>query len=63
LTFTIPASEMDARWDLQYYFEVLHLQGSGWFLPEPVKATPYFVVSVHVPVAETAPAAAAPQAP
>jgi len=48
--FTIPGEEIDARWDLQYYFEVLNHEGTGWFLPDPSKATPYYVVSVQVEV-------------
>jgi hypothetical protein len=48
--FTIPGEEIDARWDLQYYFEVLNREGTGWFLPDPAKATPYYVVSVQVEV-------------
>jgi hypothetical protein len=48
--FTIPGEEIDARWDLQYYFEVLNHEGTGWFLPDPAKATPYYVVSVQVEV-------------
>ncbi len=46
--FTIPAAEVDARWDLQYYFEILNTEGTGWFLPDPRVATPYHVVSVDV---------------
>ncbi|MBI4889737.1 MAG: hypothetical protein HY821_03865 [Acidobacteria bacterium] len=57
--FTIPAAEVDARWDLQYYFEVLNTEGTGWFLPDPREATPYHVVSVDVDV--TPPPAEPPQ--
>ena len=35
MTFTIPASELTGAWDMQYYFEVLHYEGSGWFEPDP----------------------------
>lgn len=48
--FTIPGGEVDARWDLQYYFEVLNAQGTGWFVPDPYTATPYHVVPVLVDV-------------
>ena len=49
--FTIPGAEVDARWDLQYYFEVLNSQGTGWFVPDPQMATPYHVVAVTVDTA------------
>jgi len=29
-----------------YYFEVINLANSGWFRPNPLKETPYFVVNV-----------------
>jgi hypothetical protein len=44
-TFTIPAADIDARWDLQYYFEVLNTAKSGWFCPDPAKTAPYYVVT------------------
>lgn len=44
--FTIAAEDVSARWDLQYYFEVLTEGGSGWFQPDPAAATPYYVVRV-----------------
>jgi hypothetical protein len=43
-TFTIPAEDVDARWDLMYYFEVLNRQNTGWFQPDPASATPYYIV-------------------
>ncbi|HEY3440938.1 MAG TPA: hypothetical protein VGK29_09310 [Paludibaculum sp.] len=46
--FTIPGEEIDARWDLQYYFEVLNTEGTGWFWPDPRRGTPYHVVTVEV---------------
>jgi len=55
--FTIPGAEIDARWDLQYYFEVLNSEGTGWFVPDPLVATPYHVVDVRIVVE------ASPQAP
>jgi hypothetical protein len=48
-TFTIPAEDVSARWDLLYYFEVLNKQGGGWFVPDPLVATPYFVVKTEKP--------------
>jgi hypothetical protein len=41
--FTIPMTD---RWDLMYYFEVLNKENSGWFEPDPLAATPYYVVAV-----------------
>lgn len=32
--FIVPASEVTAARDIEYFFEVLHTLGSGWFLPE-----------------------------
>ena len=46
-TFTVPGEELDGRFDLQYYFELLAPDGSGWFYPDPAEATPYFVVEVR----------------
>jgi hypothetical protein len=45
-TFTIPAEDVSAKWDLMYYFEVLNAGGSGWFQPDPQVTTPYYVVKV-----------------
>jgi hypothetical protein len=45
--FTIPGEEISASWDLMYYFEVLAADGSGWFHPDPVTSTPYYVVTVN----------------
>jgi len=44
--FTIPASDISPRWDLMYYFEVINRANGGWFHPNPLKETPYFVVNV-----------------
>lgn len=44
VNFTIPASEISGVWDLQYYFEVLHREGSGWFEPDPRSAEPLPIV-------------------
>lgn len=46
MSFTIPATELTGAWDMQYYFEILHRQGSGWFEPEPRNATPMPVVRI-----------------
>ena len=46
-SFAIPADEISARWDLMYYFEVLNRERSGWFEPDPDRATPYYVVKVE----------------
>jgi hypothetical protein len=48
-SFTIPASDITGNWDLQYFFEILHADGSGWFEPDPLTATPYWVVHVIAP--------------
>jgi hypothetical protein len=45
-TFRIPAEDVSAKWDLMYYFEVLNDQKTGWFQPDPLVATPYYVVKV-----------------
>lgn len=37
--FTLPAAAIRASHDIEYYFEVLHTLGSGWFLPEMVTGT------------------------
>ena len=42
----IPASDVSARWDLMYYFEVLNDRNSGWFEPDPLRETPYYVIKV-----------------
>jgi hypothetical protein len=42
--FTIPGRDVAARWDLMYYFEVIHRAGGGWFEPDPHTTTPYHVV-------------------
>ena len=47
--FTIPADDEKEQWDLMYYFEVLNAAQSGWFEPDPKKATPYFVVNIAKP--------------
>ena len=49
LTFIIPGREITGNWDLQYFFELLNGDGSGWFAPDPLTATPYWVVHVIAP--------------
>jgi hypothetical protein len=49
VSVTIPASEITGNWDLQYFFEILHADGSGWFEPDPLTATPYWVVHIIAP--------------
>jgi len=49
VSFTIPASEITGNWDLQYFFEILRADGSGWFAPDPLTATPYWVVHIIAP--------------
>lgn len=44
---TIPGGDIQDRWDLMYYFEVLDKGGSGWFHPDPLRQTPYYVVTVR----------------
>jgi hypothetical protein len=46
VSFTIPAREISAHWDLMYYFEVLNENNGGWFQPDPLRETPYYVVKV-----------------
>jgi hypothetical protein len=42
--FTIPGEDISAEYDLMYYFEILNQAKSGWFEPDPARATPYYVV-------------------
>jgi hypothetical protein len=49
VSFTIPGSEITGNWDLQYFFEILQADGSGWFEPDPLTATPYWVVHIIAP--------------
>jgi hypothetical protein len=46
ISFTIPAEDISAQWDLMYYFEVLNDQKTGWFKPDPSVETPYYVIKV-----------------
>ena len=49
VAFIIPASDITGNWDMQYYFEILHADGSGWFDPDPLTATPCWVVHIIAP--------------
>lgn len=49
VSFTIPAKEITGNWDLQYFFEILQSDGGGWFEPDPLTATPYWIVHVIAP--------------
>jgi hypothetical protein len=49
VSFTIPAREITGNWDLQYFFEILNVDGGGWFAPDPLTATPYWVMHVIAP--------------
>lgn len=53
--FTIPASDISRRWDLLYYFEVVNKDNTGWFEPNPLVATPYYVVKTEEPPVIEAP--------
>ncbi|MGH9397344.1 MAG: hypothetical protein ACRD18_10910 [Terriglobia bacterium] len=44
LAFTIPGEDISPKWDLIYYFEILNKENGGWFEPDPMVRTPYFVV-------------------
>jgi hypothetical protein len=46
--FTIPAEDISLNWDLMYYFEILNKEGGGWFHPDPLTTTPYYVVKVQL---------------
>ena len=43
VSFTIPGADSD----LLYYFEILNRENTGWFEPDPVTTTPYFVVRIE----------------
>jgi len=45
--FSIPAADIQDRWDLMYYFEVVDDMQFGWFYPDPLVEKPYFVVTVN----------------
>ena len=43
----IPASFIDAKWDLMYFVEVMDAQGRGRMYPDLERETPYVVVRVQ----------------
>jgi len=45
--FTIPGADIQDHWDLMYYFEVIDDRNAGWFHPDPLRETPYYVVTVN----------------
>jgi hypothetical protein len=47
LTFTIPGEDISSKWDFIYYFEILNKVNGGWFEPDPLVRTPYFVLGTH----------------
>lgn len=44
---TIPAAELNPRWDFMYFFEVIDQQGNGKIYPDFEKETPYIVVRLE----------------
>lgn len=44
--FTIPGIDLQDRWDFMYYFEVIDERNDGWFHPDRLRETPYYVVTV-----------------
>ncbi|HWB86325.1 MAG TPA: hypothetical protein VG675_19440 [Bryobacteraceae bacterium] len=42
----IPGEQIPARWDFQYFFEVMDNQGNGKIYPDADKETPYVVVKL-----------------
>ena len=47
VTGRIPASFIDASWDLVYFVEVMDVKGRGRMYPDLEKETPYVVISVR----------------
>ena len=45
----IPGGEIDSRWDLMYYIEVLDRHGNGAIYPDLNVETPYVIVNLHAP--------------
>jgi hypothetical protein len=46
-TFVIPEGDVSSDYDLMYYFEVLNDANGGWFQPDPLTQTPYYVVKTR----------------
>ena len=46
-TARIPASFLDAKWDLMYFVEVVDRRGAGRMYPDMETETPYVVVAVQ----------------
>ena len=46
--FCYPRRDINDSYDLMYYFEVVNDTGGGWFEPDPLSRTPYFVVSTAI---------------
>jgi hypothetical protein len=44
---TIPGEDLPAKWDFQYFFEVMDTQGNGKIYPDLEKETPYVVVKLQ----------------
>jgi hypothetical protein len=42
--FVIPGNDIPSNYDLMYYFEVVNDGGTGWFQPNPLTETPYYVL-------------------
>lgn len=45
--FVVPGADIPVNYDLMYYFEVLNDDGGGWFQPDPLITTPYYVVKIE----------------
>ena len=43
---TIPAEDIDPKFDLMYLFETMDNQGNGKIYPDLAKETPYIVVKI-----------------
>jgi hypothetical protein len=46
--FVIPGADISGDYDLMYYFEVLNDANGGWFQPDPLIQTPYYVVKTSI---------------
>lgn len=52
--FTLPPGEVTAAHDIEYFFEVLHSSGPGWFVPEPLPCLGwgFFIAETALPAAQ-----------